>query len=182
MSTRKRTGLASAPGFRTMLGAYWYYQGMTLGYRILYAYFPKNGAVFIAGLNSQPCRSAKVFKIMREAVADFLECDGDRLGVRHIGHPDLGAPHQTTLIRRSAVFYLVASPILFELVARTTVQVKSGAACLQAKVKRSRLPARTAMPIGITKEPNKRRRLQASLLPRTPNRLTIAFGSAGVGL
>jgi hypothetical protein len=27
---------------------------MTLGYRVLYAYFPKNGAVIVVGLNSQP--------------------------------------------------------------------------------------------------------------------------------
>ena len=30
------------------------YQGMTLGYRVLYAYFPENGAVIVVGLNSQP--------------------------------------------------------------------------------------------------------------------------------
>jgi hypothetical protein len=26
---------------------------MTLGYRVLYAYFPKNGAVIVVGVNSQ---------------------------------------------------------------------------------------------------------------------------------
>jgi D-alanyl-D-alanine carboxypeptidase len=47
-------GLGVGAGFRPALGAYWYYQGMTLGYRVLYAYFPKNGAVIVVGLNSQP--------------------------------------------------------------------------------------------------------------------------------
>jgi D-alanyl-D-alanine carboxypeptidase len=47
-------GLGVGAGFRPVFGAYWYYQGMTLGYRVLYAYFPKNGAVIVVGLNSQP--------------------------------------------------------------------------------------------------------------------------------
>jgi D-alanyl-D-alanine carboxypeptidase len=47
-------GLGVGAGFRPALGAYWYYQGMTLGYRVLCAYFPKNGAVIVVGLNSQP--------------------------------------------------------------------------------------------------------------------------------
>jgi len=47
-------GLGVGAGFRPAFGAYWYYQGMTLGYRVLYAYFPKNGAVIVVGLNSQP--------------------------------------------------------------------------------------------------------------------------------
>jgi D-alanyl-D-alanine carboxypeptidase len=47
-------GLGVGAGFRPALGAYWYYQGMTLGYRVLYAFFPDNGAVIVVGLNSQP--------------------------------------------------------------------------------------------------------------------------------
>jgi D-alanyl-D-alanine carboxypeptidase len=47
-------GLGVGAGFRPSLGTYWYYQGMTLGYRVLYAYFPANGAVIVVGLNSQP--------------------------------------------------------------------------------------------------------------------------------
>jgi len=47
-------GLGVGAGFRPALGAYWYYQGMTLGYRVLYAYFPANGAIIVVGLNSQP--------------------------------------------------------------------------------------------------------------------------------
>ncbi|MCI4679678.1 beta-lactamase family protein [Rhodoblastus acidophilus] len=47
-------GLGVGAGYRPALGAYWFYQGMTLGYRVLYGYFPKNGAVIVVGLNSQP--------------------------------------------------------------------------------------------------------------------------------
>ncbi len=47
-------GLGVGAGFRPAPGAYWRCQGMTLGYRVLYAYFPKSGAVIVAGLNSQP--------------------------------------------------------------------------------------------------------------------------------
>jgi hypothetical protein len=41
-------------GLGPVLGAYWYYQGITLGYRVLYAYFPSDGAVIVLGLNSRP--------------------------------------------------------------------------------------------------------------------------------
>jgi D-alanyl-D-alanine carboxypeptidase len=47
-------GLGVGAGFRPAMGSYWYYQGMTLGYRVLYGYFPANGAVIVVGLNSQP--------------------------------------------------------------------------------------------------------------------------------
>ncbi|MEO6835985.1 MAG: serine hydrolase, partial [Candidatus Tumulicola sp.] len=47
-------GLGVGAGLRPAIGKYWYYQGMTLGYRVLYAFFPANGAVIVIGLNSQP--------------------------------------------------------------------------------------------------------------------------------
>lgn len=47
-------GLGVGAGYRPAIGKYWYYQGMTLGYRVLYAYFPASGAVIVIGLNSQP--------------------------------------------------------------------------------------------------------------------------------
>lgn len=47
-------GLGVGAGFRPTLGSYWFYQGMTLGYRMLYGYFPTNGAIIVIGLNSQP--------------------------------------------------------------------------------------------------------------------------------
>jgi D-alanyl-D-alanine carboxypeptidase len=36
------------------LGRFWFYEGETLGYRMVYAYFPKSRVVFAVGLNSQP--------------------------------------------------------------------------------------------------------------------------------
>jgi D-alanyl-D-alanine carboxypeptidase len=47
-------GLGVGAGFRPAIGPYWYYQGMTLGYRVLYAYFPANRVIIVVGLNSQP--------------------------------------------------------------------------------------------------------------------------------
>jgi D-alanyl-D-alanine carboxypeptidase len=38
------------PGF----GTFWYYEGETLGYRMIYFWFPKSDAVVAIGLNSQP--------------------------------------------------------------------------------------------------------------------------------
>jgi D-alanyl-D-alanine carboxypeptidase len=47
-------GLGVGAGLRAAIGSYWYYQGMTLGYRVLYTYFPADGAIIVVGLNSQP--------------------------------------------------------------------------------------------------------------------------------
>lgn len=43
-------GQLTKPG----LGKVWYYEGETLGYRMLYAWFPKSNVVIAVGLNSQP--------------------------------------------------------------------------------------------------------------------------------
>ncbi len=47
-------GLGVGQGHRPGLGTFWFYQGETLGYRVLYGYFPKSGAVIVIALNSQP--------------------------------------------------------------------------------------------------------------------------------
>ncbi|HET7812998.1 MAG TPA: serine hydrolase domain-containing protein [Candidatus Baltobacteraceae bacterium] len=47
-------GLGVAQLTMPKLGRFWFYEGMTLGYRVAYAYFPKTRAVFAIGLNSQP--------------------------------------------------------------------------------------------------------------------------------
>lgn len=36
------------------IGTIWFYQGETMGYRVLYGYFPKQDVVIALGLNSQP--------------------------------------------------------------------------------------------------------------------------------
>ncbi len=40
----------TAPG----IGTFWFYQGETMGYRVMYAYFPVTRTVYAVGLNSQP--------------------------------------------------------------------------------------------------------------------------------
>lgn len=47
-------GLGVAQMIVPKLGRIWFYEGMTLGYRVAYAYFPQSHAVFAFGLNSQP--------------------------------------------------------------------------------------------------------------------------------
>jgi D-alanyl-D-alanine carboxypeptidase len=53
---RDSKGFGLGVGQLTMpnLGTFWFYQGETLGYRVLYAFLPKSGAVIVLGLNSQP--------------------------------------------------------------------------------------------------------------------------------
>lgn len=48
-------GLGVAEIFRPEAGgAIWFYEGETLGYRVLHVYFPVQDAVLVVGLNSQP--------------------------------------------------------------------------------------------------------------------------------
>ncbi|MGA8475199.1 MAG: serine hydrolase domain-containing protein [Candidatus Cybelea sp.] len=47
-------GLGIAQMTRPETGTMWFYEGMTLGYRMLHAYFPRQDAVIAVGLNSQP--------------------------------------------------------------------------------------------------------------------------------
>lgn len=47
-------GLGIAQATRPGIGTLWYYQGETLGYRMLYGYFPKDDLVIAIGVDSQP--------------------------------------------------------------------------------------------------------------------------------
>lgn len=47
-------GLGVAQMLMPKMGRFWFYEGMTLGYRMAYAYFPASHAVIAVGLNSQP--------------------------------------------------------------------------------------------------------------------------------
>jgi len=47
-------GLGVAQSVRPELGTYWYYQGETLGYRMIHVWLPKSQTAFALGLNSQP--------------------------------------------------------------------------------------------------------------------------------
>ncbi|MBV9972307.1 MAG: hypothetical protein JO135_03140 [Candidatus Eremiobacteraeota bacterium] len=45
-----RVGRALFPG----MGVVWFYEGMTLGYRVLHVWIPKSDAVIVVAANSQP--------------------------------------------------------------------------------------------------------------------------------
>ena len=47
-------GLGVAQLTKPEIGTVWFYEGMTLGYRMLHVYFPRQDAVIAFGLNSQP--------------------------------------------------------------------------------------------------------------------------------
>ncbi len=72
-------GLGVGAGFRPALGSFWYYQGMTLGYRVLYGYFPSNGAVIVVGLNSQPDDNQNQNGRLLEEIYGILQKAGTNL-------------------------------------------------------------------------------------------------------
>lgn len=47
-------GLGVVKMYKPGLGAFWFYEGETLGYRMVHCYFPKQNLVLAVGLNSQP--------------------------------------------------------------------------------------------------------------------------------
>lgn len=47
-------GLGVGELYNPQLGRVWFYEGMTLGYRMTYVYFPQSGVTYAVGLNSQP--------------------------------------------------------------------------------------------------------------------------------
>jgi len=47
-------GLGVAKVYKPGLGVFWFYEGETLGYRVVHAYFPYNHVIIAVGLNSQP--------------------------------------------------------------------------------------------------------------------------------
>ena len=47
-------GLGVVQATQPALGTYWFYQGETLGYRMIHVWLPKSNTVFALGLNSQP--------------------------------------------------------------------------------------------------------------------------------
>jgi D-alanyl-D-alanine carboxypeptidase len=70
-------GLGVGGGYRPALGSYWFYQGMTLGYRVLYAYFPANGAIIVIGLNSQPDDKQNQNGPLLEKIYGILHATGE---------------------------------------------------------------------------------------------------------
>jgi D-alanyl-D-alanine carboxypeptidase len=54
LSDPRGFGLGVAQLTMPQIGTIWFYEGMTLGYRMLHLYFPRQDAVIAFGLNSQP--------------------------------------------------------------------------------------------------------------------------------
>ncbi|HAT9851945.1 TPA: serine hydrolase [Legionella pneumophila subsp. pneumophila] len=47
-------GLGVVQGYKPQLGKYWYYEGDTVGFRVLYIYHPCNEKIVVIALNSSP--------------------------------------------------------------------------------------------------------------------------------
>jgi len=65
-------GLGVGEMLMPKLGRIWFYEGMTLGYRMAYAYFPHTHAVIAIGLNSQPDKKQDDIGNLMSAVYDRL--------------------------------------------------------------------------------------------------------------
>jgi D-alanyl-D-alanine carboxypeptidase len=69
-------GLGVVHAFVPSMGKFWFYQGETLGYRMVYAWFPHADVVFAAGINSQPdAKEDQAGKLM-ESVYNSLHAAG----------------------------------------------------------------------------------------------------------
>lgn len=54
-------GLGVVQAYRPGFGRYWFYQGETLGYRMIHIWLPKSDTVFAIALNSQPPTSQEAY-------------------------------------------------------------------------------------------------------------------------
>jgi D-alanyl-D-alanine carboxypeptidase len=60
-------GLGVGAMLMPKMGRIWFYEGMTLGYRMTYVYIPKSHVIFAVGLNSQPDKKQdRVGQLMTE--------------------------------------------------------------------------------------------------------------------
>lgn len=72
----KAFGLGVGQLFVPSMGRFWFYEGMTLGYRVAYAYLPKSGVVFCVGVNSQPPSKEDRIGELMQAVFSSLRAAG----------------------------------------------------------------------------------------------------------
>ena len=69
-------GLGVVRAFVPSMGKFWFYKGETLGYRMIYAWFPDADVMFAAGINSQPdAKEDQAGKLM-ESVYNLLHGAG----------------------------------------------------------------------------------------------------------
>jgi D-alanyl-D-alanine carboxypeptidase len=69
-------GLGVGALYIPKMGHVWFYEGMTLGYRMTYVYLPKADVVFAVGLNSQPDKKQDRVGVLMTAVYDRLHAAG----------------------------------------------------------------------------------------------------------
>lgn len=72
----KAFGLGVSHMFIPDLGQFWFYEGETLGYRMVHAYFPEKNLVIAVGLNSQPRGDQDAVGGLMQAVAKTLKARG----------------------------------------------------------------------------------------------------------
>jgi D-alanyl-D-alanine carboxypeptidase len=76
MASDPRTfGFGVRQMYKPGLGTFWFYEGMTLGYRMLHCYFPEKNLVIAVALNSQPRgdqnRSGDLIRSIVETLAKY---------------------------------------------------------------------------------------------------------------
>lgn len=69
-------GLGVAKMYMPGLGKFWFYEGMTLGYRMVHAYFPQENVVIAIGLNSQPPEGKNASGQLVQTITKTLKANG----------------------------------------------------------------------------------------------------------
>ena len=69
-------GLGVAQLTTPQTGTIWFYEGMTLGYRVVHMYFPRQDAVIVFGMNSQPDSKQNSTNTLALAVYETLHAAG----------------------------------------------------------------------------------------------------------
>jgi D-alanyl-D-alanine carboxypeptidase len=69
-------GLGLAKMHMSGLGTFWFYEGMTLGYRMVHAYFPQENVILAIGLNSQPPDGKNASGQLVQTVTQTLKANG----------------------------------------------------------------------------------------------------------
>jgi D-alanyl-D-alanine carboxypeptidase len=69
-------GLGVGEMYMPKMGHIWFYEGMTLGYRMTYVYLPKSHVIFAVGLNSQPDKKQDQVGRLMSQVFDRLHAAG----------------------------------------------------------------------------------------------------------
>jgi D-alanyl-D-alanine carboxypeptidase len=72
----RRYGLGAAQLTDEELGTFWFYQGESLGFRALHAYFPDSGLIIAFGLNSGTADADDQSATLMKSVYDTLRANG----------------------------------------------------------------------------------------------------------